>query len=104
MYVPSIIGYFIYGFFHLMNVFFPSLIESAFNFFLFALVRLIDVIMHRLGAASCKTQQEKKTQQENTFLGIKCVFLLSYFFLLVLFFLVDFYMKWPYVHILGVHF
>ena len=34
-------------------------------------------------AASCKTQQEKITkqdkitQQENTFLGIKCVFLLS---------------------------
>ena len=35
-------------------------------------------------AASCKTQQEKITkqdkitQQENTFLGIKCGFLLSY--------------------------
>ena len=29
----------------------------------------------RLRAASCKSQQEKITQQENKFLGIKCVFL-----------------------------
>ena len=29
------------------------------------------------GATSCKSQQEKITQKENTFLGIKCVFLLS---------------------------
>ena len=35
------------------------------------------------------TKQEKITQQENTFLGMKCVFLLSYLFLL------NFYMKRP---------
>ena len=40
-----------------------------------------------IGAASCKSQQEKITkhekitQQEDTFLGIKCVFSLGYFFL-----------------------
>ena len=43
------------------------------------------------GAASCKSQQEKITQLENTFLDIKFVFLLSYFFLLT------FNMKRPYL-------
>ena len=90
MYVPSIIGYFIYGFFHLMNVFFPSLIESAFNFFLFALVRLIDVIMHRLGAASCKTQQEKKNSTRKHIFRYKMCFLVELFFRIELFFLIDF--------------
>ena len=46
-------------------------------------------------ATSCKSQQEKITQQENTFLGIKFAFLLSYFFLLTYFFHVDFYKKGP---------
>ena len=35
-----------------------------------------------LRATSCKSQQERINQQESTFLGIKGVFLFSYFFLL----------------------
>ena len=42
------------------------------------------------GAASCKSQQEKITQLENTFLGIKFVFFVELFFRVDLFFLVDF--------------